>query len=58
MMKQKSVEEWLNEGIALRDLGRSEEAIRCYDEALKKDPMSADALNNKNDAIDKLKRRK
>lgn len=38
---------WNDKGIALRYLGRYEEAIACYDKALEIDPNHANALNNK-----------
>ena len=39
--------EWVNKGVSLHNLGRREEAIRCYDRALEIDPRFANAWNNK-----------
>jgi tetratricopeptide (TPR) repeat protein len=40
--------------VALDDLGRSEEAIKLFDQALAIDPSDVDALNNKKDALSSL----
>ena len=47
---------WYIKGIALRKLGRYEEAIRCYDKALDIDPKDAAAWYNKGIALRKLGR--
>ncbi|MFQ5862912.1 MAG: tetratricopeptide repeat protein, partial [Candidatus Brocadiales bacterium] len=39
--------EWLNKGVALGQLGRDQEAIKCYDKALEIDPKYAKAWYNK-----------
>ncbi|MBC2746079.1 MAG: tetratricopeptide repeat protein, partial [ANME-2 cluster archaeon] len=36
-------EVWYNKGIALRKLGRADEALACYDEALDINPRDANA---------------
>ena len=41
-------------GVALRDLGRHEEAIAAFDKAIEIDPQCAKAWNNKGIALDKL----
>ncbi|MHC1610587.1 MAG: tetratricopeptide repeat protein [Candidatus Methanospirareceae archaeon] len=51
----KDVDAWNNKGFALYDLGRYEEAIRCYDKALEIDPRHERAKNNKKLAEEKLK---
>ncbi|MBF0626823.1 MAG: VWA domain-containing protein [Magnetococcales bacterium] len=38
---------WYNRGNALAQLNRLEEAVRAYDEALKRDPQHADARHNR-----------
>lgn len=40
-----------NKGIALRTLGRHEEAIKCFNSAIKIDPMRASTWNNKGNAV-------
>jgi tetratricopeptide (TPR) repeat protein/tRNA A-37 threonylcarbamoyl transferase component Bud32 len=49
--------EWSNKGISLSNLGRHEEAVRCYDKALELDPRDAEVWNNKGDCLDSLGRR-
>ena len=46
--------ELVNKGVSLGSLGRSEEAIPCYDKALKIDPQDTVAWNNKGLAEEKL----
>src|SRR3972149_3582874 len=43
--------EWSNKGVSLRNLGKSQEAIDCYDRAIKIDPMSIEAWSNKGVAL-------
>jgi len=45
---------WHNRGLALDELGRYEEAIRCYDTALGINPEDAIAWDNKIIAEEKL----
>jgi len=49
--------EWMNKGVSLANLGRREEAIRCYDRALEIDPRDADAWYNKGVSLADLGRR-
>ncbi len=53
---QKTKEQWIDEGIALRDLKRYEEAIAAYDQAIRLDPNYATAYINKGNALNNLKR--
>ena len=46
---------WLIEGFTLSDLGKHEEAIKCYDKAIEIDPENETALNNKIELLEKLK---
>jgi tetratricopeptide (TPR) repeat protein len=48
---------WNNKGISLATLGRREEAISCYDQALALDPRYATAWSNKGKALAELGRR-
>jgi tetratricopeptide (TPR) repeat protein len=52
----KTPREWVDEGIALRNLNRHEEAIVAYDHAILLDPNYADAYFNKGYDLDDLKR--
>ncbi len=45
---------WYNKGVALGNLGKYEEEITCYDEALRIDPQYAKAWSNKGVALDNL----
>lgn len=47
---------WYNEGVALDDSGRYEEAIECYDRAIEIDPRYAKAFNNRGADLLSLKR--
>ncbi|MEH1779120.1 MAG: tetratricopeptide repeat protein, partial [Nostoc sp.] len=49
-------EAWYNRGIALRKLGRFEEAIASYDQALKFQPDKDEAWYNRGIALRKLGR--
>ena len=42
---------WNNKGVALRRLGRFEEAVGCYDRALEIDPTLVEAWNGKGVAL-------
>jgi tetratricopeptide (TPR) repeat protein len=55
---QKTKAQWLEEGSALYNLKRYEEAIAAYDQAIRLDPNSAMAYNNKGFALYNLKRYK
>ncbi|MHC1597395.1 MAG: protein kinase domain-containing protein, partial [Methermicoccaceae archaeon] len=54
--KKPSVGKLLKKGIALAKRGRYEDAIECYDKALKIDPKDADAWKKKGNALDELGR--
>ena len=41
---------WCDKGCALNSQGKYDEAIEAYDEAIRLDPDSAEAWNNKGDA--------
>jgi tetratricopeptide (TPR) repeat protein len=51
-----STEEWNNTGVALHQKGRNEEALPCFDRALRIDPKNHHALHNKAAALLQLKR--
>jgi tetratricopeptide (TPR) repeat protein len=46
-----SAEEWFNEGNALYDLGKHDEAIKAYDRSISINPQYAEAWNNKGNAL-------
>ncbi|WP_394697706.1 tetratricopeptide repeat protein [uncultured Methanomethylovorans sp.] len=46
-----NAEAWNNKGNALADLGGKEEAITCYNKALKINPKSENAWNLKSNAM-------
>ena len=48
---EKTVAFWNSKGASLRTLGRHEEAISCFDQALALDPREAAAWNNKGMAL-------
>ena len=52
----KNANAWYNKGNALRELGRYEEALRCFDKALEIDPKHVLAWNNKGIALHNLGR--
>jgi len=52
--KQETASDWHNKGIALRKLGKYDEAIKAYDRAIDLDPKYASAWNNKGIALDEL----
>ncbi|MDQ3967043.1 MAG: tetratricopeptide repeat-containing serine protease family protein, partial [Thermoproteota archaeon] len=45
---------WYNKGLALDNLGKHQEAIACYDNALEIDPNCANPWNNKGNALANL----
>jgi tetratricopeptide (TPR) repeat protein len=47
---------WYNKGVVLGNLGRSQEAIECYDKAIQIDPNYADAWYNKGVILGSLAR--
>jgi len=47
---------WFKKGDSLHNSGKYQEALNCYDEALKINPKDPDALVNKSDALLKLGR--
>ena len=55
-LKEIETWEWGNKGNSLHNLGRREEAIRCYDQALEIDPRDAFAWNNKGVSLRSLGR--
>lgn len=52
----KTAQQWFAEGYELGKLGKHEEAIRAYDEALKLNPNDTAAYYNKGNELDNLKR--
>jgi len=55
-LKELEAWEWNNKGGSLDSLGRYEEAILCYDQALELDPRCIAAWNNKSASLDNLGR--
>jgi tetratricopeptide (TPR) repeat protein len=53
---QKTKEQWLEEGIRLRDLKRYEEGLAAFEQAIRLDPNNALAYSNKGFALNELKR--
>lgn len=53
---EKSPGFWCNKGASLVNLARHEDAIRCFDEALRIDPRCAIAWSNKGNALEALGR--
>ena len=49
--------EWINKGISFYNLGRFDEAIKCYDKSIEANPQHANAWFNKAQAEDELDRR-
>ena len=47
---------WNNKGISLAELGQYEEAVHCYDRAIKLDPQCAGSWSNKALALRELRR--
>ncbi|MEK6946344.1 MAG: tetratricopeptide repeat protein [Nanoarchaeota archaeon] len=54
--KEKSAEEWHNEGDALYKLGKYDKANRCFDKAIKIDPKNADAWSSKSATLSQLRK--
>jgi tetratricopeptide (TPR) repeat protein len=52
-IKSNSVAVWFNKGFALESMGRYEEAIKAYDEVIRRDPEYAPAWNNKGVSLNK-----
>ena len=48
---QQTAEDWLNKGDALYKDGKCDEAIKAYDEAIRRDPDFADAWYKKGVAL-------
>jgi len=55
-IEDKSLVVWFNKGFALHNLGRYDEAINCFDEAIRLDPNLAPAWYNKGLSLGKLER--
>jgi tetratricopeptide (TPR) repeat protein len=53
---QKTKEQWIDEGNALEDLKRYDEALAAYEQAIRLDPNYALAYNNTGNALEDLKR--
>jgi len=53
--KTKDADAWYNKGKALQNLGRYEEAIRCYDKVIEINPEYDGVFDSKIFAMDKLK---
>jgi len=53
--KTKDADAWYNKGKALQNLGRYEEAIRCYDKVIEINPEYDGVFDSKLFAMDKLK---
>jgi len=51
---QQTAEEWFYEGVDLYDLGKYDEAILAFEEAIRLDPELAEAWNNKGLALEVL----
>jgi tetratricopeptide (TPR) repeat protein len=47
---------WFNKGLGLSELGRHDEAIRCYENALESDPPYVAAWSNKGNSLNKAGR--
>src|SRR5450830_1227784 len=55
-LKELEAREWNNKGGSLDSLGRYEEAILCYDQALELDPRHVNAWSNKGNSLQNLGR--
>jgi len=51
-----SAKEWNNEGNALQTMGKFEEAVKCYDQAIAIRPWGVEVWNNKGSALGYLRR--
>jgi tetratricopeptide (TPR) repeat protein len=56
LISLKTKEKWLEEGNALYDLKRNEEALAAYEQAIRLDPNYANAYHGKGVALNALKR--
>lgn len=56
MLDPKYATAWYNKGNALKNLGKYDEAVKAYDEAIKLDPKFAWPWNNKGNALRMLHR--
>jgi Flp pilus assembly protein TadD len=45
---------WFNKGIALAELDKLDEALKCFEKAIEIDPKDARAWSNKGIALDSL----
>ena len=50
-LKELEAREWNDKGVSLHSLGRYEEAIRCFDQALEPNPHYVNAWNNKGSSL-------
>jgi len=57
LISPKTTEDWLEEGIALYELKRYEEALTAYEQAVRLDPKNAAAYNNKGASLNGLQHR-
>ncbi|MCX6673315.1 MAG: tetratricopeptide repeat protein [Methanothrix sp.] len=51
---QQTAEDWFNKSVALFSQGKYDEAIKCYDQAIRLDPNDVAARYNKGVALDAL----
>lgn len=51
---KESADTWCNKGVTLGELGKHEDAVKCYDRALEIDPDFADAWYNKGELLCEL----
>ena len=56
MDKIEEADGWYNRGVALQDKEKHEEAITCYDNAIKLNPKNLAAYNGKGNSLRKLGR--
>ncbi len=55
LVRQKTKEQWIDDGIAFYDAGKYKEAIEAYNNAIRLDPNYAIAYNNRGNAYRDLK---
>ena len=48
---QETADDWINQGVALFNQGMYDDAIKCFDEAIRLDPNLAQEWYNKGDAL-------